>query len=267
MAEELGEAPVGVAGTTATSRQGSILERLESSERVTVAELAELFAVSEMTVRRDLEALERSGAIDRVHGGAVRTQSRSYEPPFSVRLLRRGEAKRRIAARAAELLAPGEAIILDAGTTTLELARVLHGQQLRVMAMSLHIASVLADAPEISLMICGGLVRPGELSLNGDGAEATFRDLFFDTYFMTVGGLDALSGASEYNANDAVIKRAAHRSARRRIVVSDGSKVGVTAFSRVCDIAGVDTLVTDSSAPVSSLDRLRQAGVEVLLAD
>ena len=247
-------------------RQSQVLEFLETRERVSVAELARQFSVSDMTVRRDLESLEQSGAISRVHGGAVRAQSRSYEPPFSGRTASRTDAKRKIAAAAVSLLRNGETLILDAGTTTLEIARALRGHsELRVLAMSLHIANVLLDQPQITLMMCGGVVRPGELSLTGSLAERAFLDFSFDTYFVSAGGIDFDMGVTEYNAEDAAVKRAAFANARRRIAVADGSKIGATAFARVCAIDTLDMIITDQSAAEGKLQQFRDVGVEVLV--
>lgn len=247
-------------------RQTQVLELLETEERVSVADLARQFGVSEMTVRRDLEVLEQNGAINRVHGGAVRAQSRSYEPPFMARATHRTDAKRKIGEAAASLLSKGETVILDAGTTTLEIARALRGgHDLRILAMSLHVANVLLDQPQITLMMCGGVVRLGELSLTGALAERAFLDFSFDTYFVSAGGIDLDMGITEYNPEDAAVKRAAFANARRRIAVVDGSKIGATAFARVSPVDSLDMIITDSSAPEGKLQEFRVSGIEVLV--
>jgi len=247
-------------------RQTQIMHLLETEERVSVTDLARQFAVSDMTVRRDLEVLEQHGALNRVHGGAVRAQSRSYEPPFAARTASRTDAKQRIGLAAAALLQKGETVILDAGTTTLEIARALRGtHELRVVAMSLHIANLLADQPKITLMLCGGVVRMGELSLTGSLAELAFVDFSFDTYFVSAGGIDLNTGVTEYNPEDAAIKRAAFAKARRRIAVADGSKIGATAFARVSAVENLDMIITDSSASAAKLDEFRKLGIEVVV--
>jgi DeoR/GlpR family transcriptional regulator of sugar metabolism len=248
-------------------RQQLILDALERDGRVLVSELSADAGVSEMTIRRDLEALEHAGALSRVHGGAVPAQSRSYEPPFAARAQRNVDAKRRIALAAAQLLHDGETAILDAGTTTLELARALRGRRnLRLLALSLHIAEVLVDEPGLTVMLGGGVARPGERSLIGPLAERSFTDLSFDTLFLTVGGVDLDGGLTEYNLDDAAVKRAAFASARRRVAVADASKLGKHAFARICTIDELDVLVTDDSAPRALLDEIRAAGVEVIAA-
>ena len=251
----------------ANLRHSRIIELLEREGRLLVSDLAVRLSVSEMTIRRDFEILEQMSLLTRVHGGAVPSDSRSYEPPFAVRVGRNVEAKQRIGRAAAGLLRDGETVVLDAGTTTLEVARALRGRKnLRILALSLHIAEVLVDEPGITTMLSAGVARPGERSLIGTLAEQTFRDLSFDTLFLTVGGIDPRSGLTEYNLDDAGIKRAACASARRRIAVADGSKIGKTAFVKICSISELDTLVTDPTAPADVLDQFREAGVAIIIA-
>lgn len=251
----------------ASERHQLILRQLELDGRVYVSELSGRTGVSEMTIRRDLEALEQSGALSRVHGGAVPSQSQSYEPPFAARSTRNVEAKQRIGRAAAALLHDGETAILDAGTTTLEIARALRGRRnLRLLALSLHIADLLVDEPGLTVMVAGGIARPGERSLIGSLAERAFKDLSFDTLFLTVGGVDLQHGLSEYNLDDAAVKRAAFASSRRRIAVADASKLGKAAFARIAAIDELDVLVTDSDASPAFLDEIRNAGVEVVVA-
>jgi DeoR/GlpR family transcriptional regulator of sugar metabolism len=251
----------------ANKRHDQILQLLDTEGRLMVSDLAVRLDVSEMTIRRDFEVLEQSGMLSRVHGGAVPADSRSYEPPFAIRLGRNLAAKQRIGQAAAGLLRDGETVILDAGTTTLEVARALRGRKnLRIMALSLHIADLLVDEVGITTMLSGGVARPGERSFIGTLAEQTFRELSFDTVFLTVGGIDPGIGLTEYNLDDAGIKRAACASARRRIAVADSSKIGKNAFVKICAIDDLDILITDSAAPDDVLNQFRKAGVEVIVA-
>jgi len=249
------------------SRRRLVEELLETRGEVTVAELSDRAGVSEMTVRRDLQALEREGLLKRVHGGAISVVSRSYEPPFAVRARRATDGKIRIGRAAASLLADSETVILDVGTTTLEVANALRGRVgLTLLTPSLRIAGVLSDHPGIRLVLTGGVVRPGELSMIGDLAERAFADLLFDTFVMGVGGVDPGVGCTEFNLDDARVKRAALASARRCIVAADSSKLGKVAFARVCPLERVDVLVTDASAPEDALASIRAADVEVVIA-
>src|SRR5690606_28338528 len=131
------------------------------------AELAARHGVSEMTIRRDLDELARQGVVRRIRGGALSLLLRGEEPPFGVREREAVEEKRRIAAEIADLIADGEAVLLDGGTTTLETARALRDRRLTVLPLSLHAAQELSTAPRIRLVLPGGEVRPGELNFVG----------------------------------------------------------------------------------------------------
>lgn len=248
-------------------RHDQIAAAVQASGRARVLDLSEDLGVSEMTVRRDLEELEAQGLLVRVHGGAISTRSRSFEPGFAARSRQNVDVKRRIGTAAAALIRDGETVILDAGTTTLHVAQALRPDiQLRAMALSLQIADVLADLPNLTLMMPGGTVRPRERSMIGAMTIATFERLAFDTVVLTSGGVDVTEGVTEYDVDDAETKRAALRSARRTIVVADATKLGAVAFVRLCPVADVDILVTDRSASPTHVAALRDAGVEVILA-
>lgn len=252
---------------TKQERQSAVTDLVQATGRVRVGDLSAELAVSEMTVRRDLEELEEQGVLTRVHGGAVSTVSRSFEPGFTVRSQRNVEAKRRIGIAAAALVRTDETLIIDAGTTTLHVAAALRPDlRVRVLALSLHVASALADLPHVTLMIPGGVVRPREHSFVGGMTTTTFEQLAFDTAILTSGGVDARAGVTEYELDDAETKRAALRSARRKIVVADSSKLGAVSFVRLCPIEDIDVVVTDTDAPAAVVDALRDAGVDVIIA-
>lgn len=250
---------------SANGRRQAILERLAERGEVTVAQVSRSAGVSEMTIRRDLEALEREGLLRRVHGGAISAVSRSYEPPFTLRAGRNGDAKARIGARAAALLSDGDTAAIDVGSTTLELARNLVDRGgLTVVTPSLRVAEMLGEAPGVRMILTGGIVRAGERSLIGDLAERAFEQLHCDTVFLGVGGVHPAAGLTEFNLDDTRVKRAALRTARRCVVLADASKIGRVAFAQICPLERVDVLITDSDAPEEGLEPVRNAGVEVL---
>jgi DeoR/GlpR family transcriptional regulator of sugar metabolism len=243
------------------------LEALTEHGEVSVAELSRDAGVSEMTVRRDLEALEREGLLRRIHGGAINAVSRSYEPPYALRAGRQSEAKARIGTVAAGLLSEGETAILDVGTTALELARALgKASALTVLTPSLRAAELLAGNAALRVIVTGGIARPGELSLVGSLAERAFEELHCDMVFLGVGGIDADAGLTEFNLDDTRVKRAALASARRCVVLADATKLGKVAFAHICPLQRIDVLVTDSGAGEDALAPVREAGVEVLVA-
>jgi DeoR/GlpR family transcriptional regulator of sugar metabolism len=248
------------------SRREMALGLLQERGEVTVAELSERTGVSAMTIRRDLEVLETDGALRRVHGGAIGLASRGYAAPYSVRAARNNAAKERIGQGAAALLGEREAVILDIGTTTLQVARALSDRRnLTVITPSLQIAQLLSRNRDIRLMVTGGIVAPGEQSLVGDMAEGAFSRLRFDTFVMGVGGLDAEAGVTEFSLEDARVKRAALASVRRCIVVADSSKLRTVTFAQVCRLDSVDIVVTDGGAAAEDVAALESEHVEVVV--
>lgn len=248
-------------------RRRLVCEAVQATGRIKVVELADRMQVSEMTVRRDLEELEAQGAVTRVHGGAVSHVSRSFEPGVAARSMQHVEAKQRIGRAAAELIRDGETAIVDAGTTTLHLVRNLRRDvRIRALALSLYIADELADLPNVTLMIPSSQVRRYERSFVGPATTAMLERLTFDTAFLTVGGVDVEAGFTEYEFDDAETKKAALKSARRKVVVADSSKIGAVAFVRLCRASEIDILVTDRGAPPDVVATLRRADVDVVLA-
>lgn len=233
---------------------------------VVISQLAEEFSVSEMTIRRDLEELEQRGVARRVRGGAISTVSRSYEPPLASRSAVAAQAKRQIAVAAAEYVEYGETAILDVGSTTLALARHLQGRTgLTILTPSIHAALALAGDPNTRVILTGGIVRPGELSLIGDLAERTFATLNCDVAFLGVGGVHPDKGLTEYNLDDTRVKRAAIQAASRKIVLADATKLGRICLATIAPLQEIDVLITDAAEhPV--LDCLREAGVDVVTA-
>jgi len=251
----------------AHARRQLCLERLAENGEVTVAELSQAAEVSEMTIRRDLEQMERERLLKRVHGGAISPVSRGYEPPYALRSGRREDAKERIGRLAASLVSENETLVIDVGTTTLALARrLVDAAGLTVVTPSLRAADVLSVTPDLRVIVTGGITRPGEQSLVGDLAERAFDELYCDTVFLGAGGVDAAAGVTEFNLEDTRVKRAALGSARRCVVLADASKLGKVALASVCPLDRVDVLVTDSSAPEEALAAIRDNGVEVLTA-
>lgn len=249
-----------------SERQERILEIVTENGSVDVAQLSAELGVSQITVRRDLSNLEASGALRRVYRGATRMASGSYEPPFPVRSRRNVAAKGAIAAVVHELVDDGQTVVLDAGTTGVAIGERLIDRRVTICAPSLRIAQVLASSPFARVMMTGGIVRPGEQSLVGSAAVRTLQDHHFDLYIMTVSGTHAAHGFTEWNSEDAEVKRAALKSASRCIVACDSSKLGHTAFARVCDLDAVDMLVTDDGASADMLDAFRERGLDVRVA-
>ncbi|MDG9703228.1 DeoR/GlpR family DNA-binding transcription regulator [Streptomyces sp. DH37] len=240
-----------------------ITEAVREAGQLSVAELAGLTGASEMTIRRDLEVLADQGVLERYRGGASSLLLRGEEPPFGLRELERPDAKRRIAAEAAGLIADGESVVLDSGTTCLEVARVLAERRLTVVPLSLHAANALTGAPRLKLLLPGGEPRPGELALTGPLTEASLASLRFDTAVIGCCGLNAANGLTAYDLADAAVKRAAIASARRVIAVADAAKFSRTALAFVAPASALDAVVTEEGAPEDETGALAAAGVTV----
>jgi DeoR/GlpR family transcriptional regulator of sugar metabolism len=245
------------------TRHQMILQALSQRSRVQVGELAAALDCSEMTVRRDLESLERSGGLRRVHGGAANVSFSAEETPYGIRALECTDAKATIGAAAASLLADGETVILDGGTSVMEVARALRDRRLTIMPLALRPVFELHECPGIKLLLPGGEVRPGELSLTGSLAEPSFAQLRFDTYVMGPCGIDAKAGVTTHFLAETAVKRAAATSSQRVIAVADSSKLGRVAFGHVCDLDEIDILVTDAGADQEKVDELRAMGVDI----
>ncbi|SEO32366.1 DeoR/GlpR family DNA-binding transcription regulator [Actinacidiphila rubida] len=246
-----------------TDRHRRIVEAVRVEGRLGVAELAALTGASEMTVRRDLEILAGQGVLERYHGGARSLLLRGEEPPFALRATENSAVKQRIAAEVASLVADGETVVLDSGTTCLEVARTLEQRRLTVMPLSLHSANALTAAPRLRLIIPGGEPRPGELALTGPLTESALAALRFDTAVLGCCGLTAADGLTAYDLAEAAVKRAAIASARKVIAVADAAKFSRTALAYVAPVTALHTVVTDDRAPGEEVAALAAAGVTV----
>lgn len=228
-----------------------------------VAELAGLTGASEMTIRRDLEVLAEQGVLERFRGGARSLLLYGDEPPFAVREREGLETKQRIAAEVAALIADGESVVLDSGTTCLEVARALEHRRLTLMPLSLHAVNALTGAPQLTLLVPGGRPRPGELTLTGPLTTASLAALRFDTAVIGCCGLTPADGLTAYDLDDAAVKRAAIGSARRVIAVAESAKLSRTALAFVAPASALHVVVTDQGAPEDATGTLAAAGVTV----
>ena len=247
-------------------RYQAILRVVAARDRVSIAELSRQLKVSEMTIRRDLAALDAEGALRRVRGGAVPAASGSYEPPFAARAKLNPAAKRDIAVATARLVSDGETVILDGGTTGAAIARELLGRDITVCTPSLRVADVLSGSATVRVMLPGGMVRPEERTLVGPAALRIFEDHRFDVYLMTVSGIHISNGMTEWNLDDAAVKRAALAAASRCIVTCDATKFGKTAFGRICPVGQADVIVTDAAIAGAERTAFTAADVELRIA-
>lgn len=243
-------------------RRQAILRAVRSGTAHVTA-LADEFGVSEMTVRRDLQALASDGKLERVHGGAVNVES---ERPFSEIVVERLEAKDRIGRAAAALVEDGQTVMIDIGTTTLQVARHLRGRSLTVVTTNLAVYEELLPEPDIELVLPGGAVRRNYLSLVGMLAEDALRRLRADIAFLGTSGIDADLAVWDTTMVEVPIKRAMIAASKRTVLLADAEKFGMDAMVRVCEASELDAIVTDERVPTERREALDEAGVEVIVA-
>jgi DeoR family glycerol-3-phosphate regulon repressor len=250
-----------------SSRQRAILALVREKRFAAVGQIALQFGVSEMTVRRDLRALEEFGLLERTHGGAVPGPDGAYadEPPYVMRQADNAEAKRRIARAAAALVGPNEAIGIDVGTTTQEMARQLvTARNLRVFTSSLRVAMALANS-KVSVYTPGGEVRPQEMSLCGGITIEQLGRYRFDRVFIGASGLTP-DGVFDFSIEDSEVKRQLIRQSAETILLADASKFGRVSVVSVAPLADFDVLVTDAMPDRPLAAALDRAGVRIIVA-
>ena len=236
----------------APQRRSEILVRLERDGIVRVSDLVTALGVSDMTIRRDLGVLHTQGALEKVHGGAVpRAEPSASEPGFAAKSVRQLAQKEAIARRAAQLVQPGSAIAVSAGTTTYALARhLVLIPHLTVVTNSVWVADVLHRARAVghSVLLTGGLRTPSD-ALVGPLAISALRSLHLDSVFLGVHGMDPRAGFSTPNLLEADTNRAMIASGRRLVVLADSSKWGVVGLSSMATLGQASTLITDTGLP------------------
>jgi DeoR/GlpR family transcriptional regulator of sugar metabolism len=244
-----------------------VLELLETREAVTVAELSRTFGVSEVTVRNDLAILAREGLVARVRGGARPLQRGQSEVAFDVRLRVQQDEKRAIARAAAAMVGDGEAVALDSSTTALFIALELRDKkELVVVTNGLRIASALADAPGVSVIVPGGVLRLAAMSLVGDFASSVLRNTRISKGFFGARGISLDRGLMDLNPDEVRIKREMADACERVIGIFDHTKWRQTALLSFVPTDQVDAIVTDGGAPEDLLETWRARGVEVVAA-
>jgi DeoR/GlpR family transcriptional regulator of sugar metabolism len=254
----------------ARQRQALILDRVRASGGVRVAELARELAVSDMTVRRDLELLHQQGLVEKVHGGAtVLSGLASYEPGFLAKSSLQQAEKTAIAAEAAQLVEPGMAIAISAGTTTHVLAaRVAEVPGLTVVTNSTRVAEVLhrSSRSDQTVILTGGVRTPSE-ALVGPFAVSQLRSVHLDMVFMGVHGMDAHAGFTCPNLLEAETDRAMIEAGRRLVVMADHCKWGVIGIASIARLDQADILISDAELDRAARTVLGEAVGELVLVD
>ncbi|KXI26761.1 alkaline phosphatase [Paraglaciecola hydrolytica] len=240
--------------------------REEGSARVSV--FAEAFGVSEVTVRQDLEKLENEGHVVREHGGAFLKSVPDQVRSMALAHQDNAEAKQAIGRAAAALVADGETIILDSGSTTTAVAANLFGKNnVTVITNALNIALMLGAEPEFDVHMSGGHFKAPTLSLSGDRSADYFKGLFVQKLFLATAAMDIENGLTYPSMSDIAVKRAMIGSAQSIILVADSSKVGKRSFCRLDGIEQIDILVTDKGIQDDDKAAIEAVGVKVIIAN
>lgn len=249
------------------NRMAAILELIAEAGSLDVARISSDLAVSPATLRRDLKALHDQGLLVRTHGGAV-ASGVGLELPLRHREARHQREKRAIGKLAAELVPDGAVVGMTGGTTATEVARALKNDAgITVVTNALNIATELVLRPSLRVVVVGGAARHTSYELVGPAAELVIERYHLDISFIGVDGLTVEEGCSTYDEMEAHTDHAFINRARRTIVVTDSTKLGRRTFARICHTGEISDLVTDSAADPVFLGRLRDAGVNVLIAD
>lgn len=249
----------------AKERAKQIVEYLKLHNLVTVDELVSLTGASPATVRRELTLLDKEGAVYRVHGGVTLNRFVPSQPTTSEKQGKHHKEKLRIAARASALVKPSDSIVLDAGTTTIEIARNLINMPLRVITNDLHIGLMLAEYQQMEVSVTGGTIDWSSQSCVGDVA-VNFLSKVHPTYtFISCNAFKVDTGITAPTSDKAAVKRIMTQQSSKRVLVADSSKYGLTQLFEVGPLTSVDMIITDDGLDEKAADEIKKQGIELIL--
>jgi len=250
-------------------RRRLILERLREDGVVRTAALAEVFSVSPMTIRNDLESLARRGSLVRVHGGAMAREQMAAEPSYSDKATRNLPEKQRIGHRAARLIGEGMAVFIGNGTTTIEIVRALEGSppsNVKIFTNALTHATELSRIPQAEIYVVGGYLRGVSYAMVGRLARGALGGVYFDLAFLGANGVSVDHGVTIPSLEEAETAAEVVQRAQRVVIVADHTKFGIVTHGKIADLAGVDTVVTDKGIEPRYRKLLAELDVELVVA-
>lgn len=256
-------------GKSTVSRRAKILDELDAKGQVTVSELSNLFSISEVTIRNDLDHLEKQNMLIRARGGAIKIKFQRMGIDLSISDKQKEflKEKQLIAKEAVKLIEDGDTIVLDSGTTTTEIAKNL-GQftNLTIITNALNIASILSEYEGVNIFMPGGSLRKKSLSLVGVLADENFEKFYCDKLFLGADGFDTTHGLSTPNSEEAHLNQVMMKIAKKVIVVADSRKFERRRFAFIGPVSHVDVVITDSGVTEEVKVRLEKNGVKVIVA-
>lgn len=249
-------------------RREKILELIREDGHAKVLDLSRIFKVTEVTIRQDLERLEKEGFIKREHGGAVLTNMDTGVKNITLQNQKNMPEKMAIAQKAVSLIENGDTIILDSGSTTTEIAKQLVDfQNITVITNALNIALILGAHPNINLVVTGGEFKAPTLSLTGQKAADFFYNLNVDKLFLATAGITLKSGLTYPSISDICVKRAMIESANEVYLVADSTKIGINSFASLGALSLINLLITDSSISKESEEMLKANDIAYTIAE
>lgn len=253
----------------AEERRFQIREILSSQRTVSASELCQRLKVTAATIRRDLATLEQEGVLVRSHGGAVsRMSSTIFQPTYDALLRSQNEEKRQIARAAEELVLDGDTIFLESSTTVFELARrLVHRHRLMVVTNSPSIVCELQRSAGVAVMCTGGDLMKDTFCLSGEWAQRALSEIRLDKAILGVSAIDPKYGVSTAHHAEAQLTRMVSRAAKTRIALADHTKFGRQRFAFVGPVTDIDILITDSGTDPNYIQELRDAGLQVIVAE
>jgi DeoR family transcriptional regulator of aga operon len=252
----------------AAHRRRAILTKFRTQEFLSIFDLARSHGVSEVTIRGDIDALARKGGLTRIRGGVIRTSTFFLENPYEERRESFALDKAAIGYAAAQLIAPGDAVILDVGTTMMEIAKGILGRQdldnVTIFTNGLNIALALEPAiGRIQIVVLGGTLRALQHSLVEPMGTTILEHITADIAFIGCNGVDPDTGVYITNLPEMTMKQHMMRAARRKVLAADASKLAQTAMARRCDISAFSDFITSGETPPEALSQIRELGVSV----
>jgi DeoR/GlpR family transcriptional regulator of sugar metabolism len=251
----------------AVQRREKIMELLLEDGSAKVLNLAKLFKVTEVTIRQDLEKLEKDGLIIREHGGAYLKNIKDQVQTFSITHQDNLDKKGLIADKCLEFIEPGDTIILDSGSTTTEIAKRLKGwKNLTVITNALNIALILGAESGIEVIVTGGEFKPPTLSLTGQKAADFFKGLYAQKLFLATAGISLKAGLTYPSISDLVVKKAMIDAATTTYLVADSTKMGKDAFASLGALSLIDFIITDSAVEEKHKQLFKDHQIELIIA-
>ena len=249
----------------AIERRNDILERLQKEKRVVVSELSQAYQVSEETIRRDLEKLENDGLVIKSYGGAVLNEHSIFDLPFNIRKNQKIVEKQKMADLIVGMVRDGEAIMLDASSTDVYIAKALkEKKKLTVITNSVEIIVELFDMPEWSVISTGGVSREKSFALVGPHTDRMIQSYHVDKAIISCKGLSLEAGITDSDEQDANSKKMMLGSAKERILVADSSKFGEIAFTKVAEWTDLTKIVTDRKPGGQCLQEFEKNRIECI---